>query len=647
MHGRTTVAILVIVGLLFGLRQWDANKKVDELAIASSQIQSALILAGVQAPDFDHLTALRIDNLRNGVQVSMESDSAGNWYLTDPIAWPAEPSILALLFETLSRTQGIEASDVTAEAAGLEPAFAVCDLTFAEGEGASGRWRIELGDPDLNPSRMFIASTGPDGERRVLRVSRTLESLFQRFTPDYRSKEILRFKSEDIVAFQRTGPAMLTTEVAIGALAVLGPPKPKVPNPLMRGESWEGLNLNFISDKYGWRLTEPIEGRMDPQALTMLLTTLARLDCTGFYAESAQIPGLVGFDDPEVVIDLHTADGGTHHIEFARTPGDRESSARMGYSPDGANWLCMVDKRPTVFKVASNKVMMAAGPASLFFDYRVLRGELAGADSFEFSAGGRTVNLEHLVEGVSDKWVVSGQTAGGALVDRLPAAGDITIEFLKQFRQAELGNIRPGIELPPMLVAESLAVQMFGIEVGGDFGPDPAPLASSTGYLYRRFGDSVCVEVAQELRDALTTGAEHFLDRRVHQVEEIALDSVELKRKETRVVFVRDAGNGKWSRKGQEQSDRQFGFVIDRLRSMKALGWELDERPELLEGIEVQLNIAAAAGPRGREAGTIRFVVGNGGDGMDPCELLPGPDEADRGRAKLFPGLWASLDSLL
>ncbi len=648
MHGRGTLILLVVVGVLFGLTQWNDDKKIEDERIVSELGQSAFILAGMEATDLDRLKMLRIDNLRNGVQVSMERDRAGRWYLTDPIAWPADTSVLSLLFRTLSQTRGIEVHDVTSEAAGLEPAFAICDLTFSESKSGDpgGTWRIELGDPDLNPARMFLASTGPDGKRRVLRVSRTLESIFQRFIPDYRSKEILRFQAEDIVAFERTGPEWITTEISLGAQAVLGPPKPKVPNPLLRGESWEGLNLNFISDKLGWRLTEPVEGRIDPQALTMLLTTLANLDCTGFYAESAQIPGLFGFDDPEVVIDLHSANGARHHIEFARTPEEREASALQGFSPDNAIWLCRIDGRPTVFEVASNKVMLAAGPASSFFDYRILRGILVEADSFEYTAGGRMVKLEHVHEGAVDQWFVSGRTAGGNSLDRLPAADDIALDFLKQFRQAELGALRPAVELPPLLVGESLTVEMYGMRSGGDFAPDPSPREGSTGILFRRFGDGVCVEVAASIRDLLTTGAEHFLDRRVHQVEELTLGSVELKRGDEILVFARSTATGKWIRQGQSEEDRAFGLVMDRLRSMKALGWELDERPSLLDGIEVQLNIDAVPGSRGRAAGQVRFVVGNGTGGMDPCETQAGEGEPDRGRALLFPGLWASLDAL-
>lgn len=658
MHKSATLIILILVGALFGLSKWNEQQKADDEQQIEELGQNQSLLAGIGADDFERLSSLRIDNLRNGVQVTMERDGAGTWFLTDPVAWPAEPSILNLLFATLQRSRGVEVLDVTAEAAGLEPPKAICDFTFLAGDEsqASGRWRIEIGDPDLDPSRLFLASTGPDGQRHILRVTRTLEATFQRFVPDYRSKKILRFKPEDIVAFQRTGAEIVSVELDLGVALVMGPAKPKVRNPLIRGEAWEGIDMSFQSDESGWRLDVPMEGRMDPQPLSLLLRALSRLDCTGFHAESAQIPGLFGLDDPELVIDLRSADGETFHLEFARTPSEREQANNNGYDQDQAEWLCRIDGKPTVFKVTSDTVMLCSAPATVFFDYRVLRGDLAGADSFEYQAAGRSTKLERLEDGLGDsRWVVSGKTAAGKSIEQLPAATDIAEAFLAEFRQAELGDIRPEATWPSMFVPEKLAVNMFGQERGGDFAPDSKP--DSTSYLFRRFGDKVIVEVAKRLRDLLSTGPEHFLDRRVHEYDELRISSVVLERvvqgaetaptKAQAFTFERNADTGRWNQAGATEEAKDFALIVDRLRSIKAISWSLDERPALSAPIQVTLNVPAEPGTRGRPAETVVFTVGNGQGGTDPCDLTPAIDTKDRGRANLFPGLWEALDRLL
>jgi hypothetical protein len=284
----------------------------------------------------------------------------------------------------------------------------------------------------------------------------------------------------------------------------------------------------------------------------------------------------------------------------------------------------------------------------VFFDYRILRGDLQGAESFSITAGGRTVNLEHTPRTANDPggWFVSGKTKAGTEVVRLPAATDIVEEFLLAFRQSELGDLRPDVELPAQLVAQRLTVEMYGLKMGGDFALDPSPREDSKGYLFRRFEDGICVEVDSARKDALLTGAEHFLDRRVHEIAELELDSIELLRGEQHLVFVRDTNTGFWNREGSAEEDRPFALIVDRLRSMKALTWSLDERLELVAPIEVRLNILEVTGPRGHAASTVSFTVGDGGKGTDPCDLVFAEGASDRGRANLFPGLWSALDGL-
>lgn len=632
MHRRGILGLLAVVGLLLLMRTWSdlrSEERAEELAVESA---SHALLEGLDVEDFAELRGLKIDNLTRKEQLRLERDATGRWFLTDPVAWPAELPVLRLFFETLARDRGIEVADIDAQAAGLEPPVAIAELDF----GAElGKWKVEIGQPDLDGLRLYIRTTAPNGEPRLLRANRSLESVFTRFVPDYRSKSLLRLEPTEIVEVRRRGATAYAS--LFDEPDQIGPLKPVRPNPLLtaQGQAFPTLDLRLVDAADGWRLEEPFRAAADPQALTMLLLTLCNLDAVAFHAEDSLDPPRFGFDDPELDVELRDANGGSHRLRFAREPDERGRAELDGRGVLDSEWLCVLDERPTVFVVESRVVMLAAGPAEAFFDYRILRGEFSETTYCRIEAGGRRTELVQK----DGEWTVSGRSATGQELEGLAADREAVEELLLRYRQTELGDLQPGVTPAPSFVAESLFVEGGGLRRGGTFGPPPS--SSAAPYLFQRDGDEIWVSVEPKLVDHLKVGPEHFLERRLLAVEELRLGAVELTREGQTQRFVRDVSTGRWTRAGRAEEARDFAALVDRLRSIKATGFEFGVEPAGLGvgSVSVQLELVAEPGPRGMPASQVRFSIGQR-PGADLYRGAEGP------LALLLPGLWKGLDAL-
>lgn len=632
MHARGIIGLVLVVAVLFAMRSWMSREEAKELDELREVVASHALLEGLLPEDMPGLKRVRIDNLERGVQLTIERDSRGSWYLTDPVAWPADVSVLKLFFETLAGNSGTEARDVDPAAAGLEPPVAHAELDFGEERGT---WSVDVGRADLDGQRLYIRTQAPGAEPRVLRANRSLEGIFQRFVPDYRSKAIVRIEPTDVVEVGRTGAADYPSYNS--GVGIVGPGLEDVPNPLLvaQGELFPTLDLRLINGSSGWRVEQPFSGAADPQALSMLLLTLCNLDARAFKSEEALDLGRFGLDRPEVELRLSLVDHKVRRLRFARDPDERARAELDGTPPAGADWLCMVDDGPEVFVVEPKSVLLAAAPAEAFFDYRILRGDLKEASACRLEGGGRAAEL--VQEGGS--WFVSGRGPGGVDYEHLPADRAVVEEVLLAFRGAELGDLLPGVEPAPSFVPETLSVKVSGLERGGTFGPPPAGVAAD--YLFRRTGDKLWAAVDPELVQLLQLGPEHFLERRLLDVEELRLASVQLSRAGRELVFRRDEATGSWQRTDQGMASMAFGLLVDRLRSIKVLEFVFD--PPDLEGaqeagIEVTLSVAAETGPRGRPAREVVYTVWPGED----ADLVL----FDGRWGKVYTGLWAGLSAL-
>lgn len=635
MHSRTLLILAVVVGALFVLRTQlaeDAAEREDELR---QQAREQLLLEGVTAADFGDLRSLVIDNVPRSEQMRFERDSAGRWFMVDPVHWPAEVGVLKLLFDTVLGDRGVVVEDISPADAGLEPPLAICTFEFEE----RGTFVLEVGGPDLASTKMYARSTGPGGEARMLRVNRALEATFERFVPDYRSKVLTRDEPRNVVEIVRRGPATLPAPLASG---LAGPVTAEPANPLLGMQApFATLDLHLADDKAGWRVTQPFSAAAEPLAVGMLASTLCNLDARGFPAEAAPSLGQFGFDRPELELEVRFIDGTTREVRFARAPGMRRTALENGVALIENQWLCMLDDRPQVFEIDPSVVLLCAGPADAFFDRRIARGELTDISSVELDRAGSTITLAQ----TDGAWTVSGPTAAGQRIEGRRAEDEACENVFLQLRQAELQELLPDWEGAPTFVLDAFHYTRYGQREGGTFAP---PMWTGAGeppevrpeLLFRRDGDDVWASVDPAVRGLLVPPAEEYLARDLVEVEELVLASIALERGGERLVFERDPATGRWARAGAAEEARDFAVLVDRLRSVRALGFAFGaELPGEL--VEVTLVADDQPGPRGAAGFELRYQLGAAdADGAGDWFVQDGV------QARIYPGLAAAVDAL-
>lgn len=639
MHTRAILALVVVVGLLWAATRVNQGIESEELERIEAMEARRDLLAGVTSEDASYMSRVRIDNLERSVQVTLARGGDGAWSLVDPIAWPAEPAVLQHLFDTLQQDRGQPSPDVDPADVGLDPPRALCELTFTRPGATPEVHLLEVGSPDLDHLRLFVAVTGPDGERRVLRANRSLETLFQRFVDDYRSRAILALDPASVVEVRRTGPATLPAPG--GPAGGVGPVADELPNPLLPPDPFPTLDLVVRQGPRGWEALEPYRGALDPQAAAMLVLTLSRLEATGFHAETAADPAAFGFDRPELELAIVTDDQRVHRLAFARPGWARRDHAEGRAAAEDQAWLCRLEGRETVFEVDPRRVLLSAGPPDAFVDARLVRGAPDQVRGATYAAGGREVRLTRAGQGPDATWTVSGPTAGGAVLDGRAADPERVDEFLQALRAVELLELVPGGALAPTLVPTFVRVDVAGELRGGDLGPLSGG-AEGTGF--RRLDEELVATVDPSVPELLATPPEDFLDRRLLEVDELRLAWVELAVGEVTRRFERDPRRGIWSEAGAEGEARAFANQVDRLRSLRALSYTFPAAgatlPPLADPVTVTLDLPAESGPRGLSAERITYRVAAGPDGTELLEL-------EGLRALVYPGLRAALGELL
>lgn len=647
MHLRALVGLALIVGVLVGLRAWTHKNNAAKQAELRASLTQMSLFEGIEPTDFDQLRALVIDNVERNEQMRFERDGAGTWYMVDPVEWPAEAAVLKLLFDTVANDRGVEMPDISLSDAGLDPPKAVCRFEFE----SKGKYQIEIGGVDLDDLHMFVRTEAPGGEPRLMRANRALEAIFDRFVPDYRSKVLVRDEPKNVVEIFRRGPATLpapsTSEFQVG------PAAPEIPNPLVAAQApFDTLTMHLTDTEQAWRITEPYDALIDPQAMGMLAVTLCNVDAVAFPAESAPDLALFGLDRPELEVDVRFIDGNVRRFRFARPPLMRSANLENLATLESVQWVCQIDDRPQVFEVDPNIVLLCSSPSEAFYDRRIARGELNNVTEMHIEAAGRRLTFEQNDE----RWTVSGPTSTGQKLEQGLADTDQVESIFLRLRQGELQDLLPDWTGAPTLVAERFAYTAFGRRLGGQFAPPMwqgagAPPDERPALIYKRDGDQIWSSVDSALAEVLKTEAERYLDRELHSVSEMDLGSIRITRAaapsasalaakalavpdgET-LTFERDPMTGRWNRAGEGAEDRDFAVLVDRLRANKALQFDFAALSDPPQGTAywVELIVPEQTGPRGKPAQRVAYCLVAGDASGD--WWLDG-----RTAARLFPGL--------
>ena len=94
MNLRTTLLLLILVLGLAGAVFWQKGREAAGVVDVDVPLFEGLDPAKVRV--------IRIDNIPRSVNVRLERDRAGVWYLTDPIEYPADQGVMNILFQDIA-----------------------------------------------------------------------------------------------------------------------------------------------------------------------------------------------------------------------------------------------------------------------------------------------------------------------------------------------------------------------------------------------------------------------------------------------------------------------------------------------------------------------------------------------------------------
>jgi hypothetical protein len=582
MRRGTLVLLLFLVGVLFFLWQ-KKEREVQRGGPALAQYPLCPDLA------LERVRSVRIDHLARSVQVELERDAQGAWYVTDPIAYPAFGPLVRMLLTTVAQALGEPAPDVDLAAVALDPPQVVLLLVQAAGAGEDERThRIEIGAIDLDPSKIYVRVPGhpeaPAGsDAAVFRTLRTLATTLDRNPDDYREPRITGLAMQSITSFRRKGQVFLEEEGRRVDLA-----------------------LDALATPEGWKRVDPPLVSLDPNAIQILTRACAELEAERFADDTPRSLASHGLDPPALTIELETERGETAKLIFGHFPQeDRPISELL--------WTCMRVGHPHVFEVSPQDVELFCRPAEFLYDYALVRAFRDDVAAVELEGLGAL----RVLEKDGERWSVRERAADthGA---RFPADPGAVEDVLARLERTELGDYPPGAtflpEDPPLSFA---VVTRDGTRWGGRIGKAfENPASGAAGRLFLRFEDELVGLIAAEIAELCARPLESFRAQRLHEVQESEVTWIELRHGERAYTFV-NSGNNVWSPKGERiQAPAEFTLALDALLNLGTKRW-LDERDlELVDPVAVLVH-----GPFGPD---LAFTLGRTSAGAGVCRTESG-----------------------
>lgn len=516
----------------------------------------------------ERVLALRVDLLARGVQLRLERDARGSWFLTDPIAYPAEDALVEKLLAVAARERGTLDRGADPARLGLDPPRAVLELDVLEeprpGTPPERRTRrVELGADDLDP-RLQLArvpahpAAPPGASAAVLRIPRTLGNTLARAVDDWRDPRLTPLAAGDVRRLVRRGAAPLDVE---------------------RDEDG------------GWRARE--SGiRLDPDAVGLLVRVAAEMRATGFVSDAPGSLSGYGLDPPAFELELSGREGAPVLVRF-------------GHGPQGARWFAARADLACVFAVEATDMGLLQRPEEALWDQTLVRFLRTRLVALALERPGGALRLEREAEG----WrVVEGERA-------FPADEARVEELLASLERARVETFVPGLALREGERAGAFALELDdGSEQGALLGPAWSDAARGVeGRVARRLGEAVCGVVDPALLELVATPAEALRSRRAHLLRQNAVARVTLLRGEERRGF--EQVGARWRLDGlAEDAPQAFLDRIDALLGLHVERW-LGPGDEAPLADAVQVEIEGAFGP------PVRFALGRGADGRPACRL--------------------------
>lgn len=541
MHGKMTWVLLLLV-LVVGGAGWYLQGQEEKLEAETNRE----LVPGL---DRYSIRGIRIDNLERSLQIKLERRDEG-WFLVDPLEYPAAPSVVTQLLDGLTDIPAIRIEGVEPESVGLEPPRFVVQVE-SDGPGGPRTSRVEVGSEELDRQRVFVRVEGV-----LLKTLANLSNTLNRELYQWRDPRLSSTGVDSVESFRRRGSYAFE-------------------------DDGEEFPLDFdahLDPDHGWFATSPRRAILDIGRTRTYLVRALSARASLFEDDALDAFTRLGLDEPTFTLELELRGAKRETLVF------REN--------DGV-WLAGVEGRHNVFRVEDHVAWGLMGPLEPLTDPRLVSIVRDSIDGFRLlrdprTAGANPAGLHFRREGVA--WFVSGGSHVSPSGPESLADKSRVEEVLGTIERAMLVELLEDGAFPESEAVAGFFVSAAGREYGGHVGEPIETPAGAKGHRFLRAGDGMRGVVDPEVADLTQLDLDHFRVRELHRLNELEAVWVELRQGETHHKYLRNSGNGRWTREGVRQEAVDFALLVDPLLLVRALEFAPGVDPGNLEDpVEVEL----------------------------------------------------------
>jgi hypothetical protein len=568
---RLLLVLLCAVGLVAFAVRWQSQREArGEFEVARP------LFDGVE---FEHVRQIRISNISRGSEVCLQRDSAGTWYITDPVAYRADAGLIELLRQAVEGNLALTPPDPTLahDLIGLAPPHAEFSVTELV-DGESVTHELLVGVPDPTGSRVYALQEGS-----LILTSRNLVSTLDKDFTEFRSRRISQINPSKIVELHRTGKVQHSLD-----------------------EEPYSLELSAWREGTSWRSLQPLEAALDPMDVSLVSVGAGRLVFDAYVEEPDPDLRIYGLAEPEVRIELKGLGGASEVFSIGRPAV-------------GGSWFCMRGGTDDVYLLGDRDAVLLTFPFEAMIDRRLIRVAPGQVSAVRLERHGGSLRLSRERDG----WVVSEDGAAP-----IPAEALAVRTLMAWVAEAELLPFDEGTSAPPGTAFErSLVFEVDGRELGGVVGA-PAPSDSGEVVWYRRLGDEVTGRLDDEVVEWIDRPVSSWWSLSLLELDELQINSLVLTRGDEELRFSRGS-RGRWrDERGREVSE--LLPWLDPLLFLRATDRVMEDGALPLDDeIGVRFEMVSDAD---RE-----FALGRGVGGGTECAI--GPVRAVLLRGDLYEGL--------
>ncbi|MDG1983305.1 MAG: DUF4340 domain-containing protein [Planctomycetota bacterium] len=479
--------------------------------------------------DRSRIAAIRLEDIKGSMHMRFERDVSGRWFITDPIAWPAEQNQVLQIEQVILRNRVVAVPAALAEQAArsFEPPEGFIEVEERTEEGAPRLTRVELGAVDLDGARVYVRRDG-----RIFRTLRNFETPFTLGLNEYRSKRIFGLRSEEVVAIERVGGWY---------------------------DDGEQLNLGLrgYREGPGWRIDAPARALGDPALFTLWTRFLGRLDAERFANDRAEVDlGRFGLDAPWLSVSVTTASGAVQTVQVA------SKDARV---------YCRRGDSTTVFELDPTDAQRLREPVTSFLEASFLRFDRERLQEVLIGRGEQSLRLRPSGDG----WVVAARTPGiGDYSTDLPADRRKVEDVLAQLEGAGVvqyfTDAKAGELFPVGSRDRGIWIRtQDGMIQGGAIGEAVRSPEGTELLPLLRDGDEIIGSLETSFTALLETPFEDLLDRELWTLSNARLRQLRIRRDGRDRSFNR-ADEFDWQPVDAKVPARELDPVLDHLLFLKA-----------------------------------------------------------------------------